>query len=171
MKLRDMALCALFSALLAICSWICVPLGEIAFTLQTFCVFLTLDLLGGKRGSLSILIYLLLGALGLPVFSGFRGGLGVLLGTSGGYIWGFLAAAGAFWGVRALFPRLPSLFPMLLGLAVCYFFGTAWYLAVYLQGRGLAGVLLQCVVPFVLPDLFKLVLALLLSRKLKPFVY
>ena len=87
-----MALCGLFSALLAICAWISVPLADAAVTLQTFGVFLCLGTLGGKRGTTAILVYLLLGAVGLPVFSGFRGGFEALLGTTGGYLTGVLVS-------------------------------------------------------------------------------
>ena len=80
MKIRTMAQCGLFAALMCICAWVSIPFGDTVFTLQTFCLFLMLELLGGKRGSLVCLLYLLLGIAGLPVFSGFRGGLGVLLG-------------------------------------------------------------------------------------------
>ena len=90
MKVRNMALCGLFTAVLAICAWISVPMGDTVITLQTFGIFLTLRLLGGKRGTVTVLVYLLLGAIGAPVFSGFRGGLGALLGTTGGYIFGFI---------------------------------------------------------------------------------
>ena len=81
MKVRNMALCALFAALLAVCAWLAIPVGDTAFTMQTFGVLLTLGLLGGRWGSVSILLYLLLGLVGLPVFSGFQGGFGVLLGV------------------------------------------------------------------------------------------
>ena len=76
-----MVVCSLFSSLIAICAWISIPIGDIAFTLQTFAVFLALGTLGGKWGTVSILIYLALGAVGLPVFSGFQGGIGTLLFT------------------------------------------------------------------------------------------
>ena len=85
-----MVLCSLFAALMAICAWISVPVFDIAFTMQTLAVFLALGLLGGKWGTAAIFIYLLLGAAGMPVFSGFRGGIGMLAGVTGGYLWGFL---------------------------------------------------------------------------------
>ena len=88
-SLRDMALCSLFAAILAVSAWLTIP-GEVPFTLQTFGVFAALGLLGGKRGTIALALYLILGAVGLPVFAGFRGGFGVLLGTTGGYIFGFL---------------------------------------------------------------------------------
>ena len=77
------------AVLIAVCAWISIPI-EIPFTMQTFGVFLALRLLKGKYGTLSILIYILLGAIGAPVFAGFSSGLGILLGPTGGYIIGFL---------------------------------------------------------------------------------
>ena len=150
-SLRDMVLCALFAAILAVSAWLTVP-GEVPFTLQTFGVFAALGLLGGKRGTIAIALYLVLGAVGLPVFSGFRGGFGVLLGTTGGAIFGFF-----------------RLLAMVLGLLLCYAAGTGWFLLVYLQKTGpisLGVVLAKCVVPFLLPDAVKLTLAWLLSHRL-----
>jgi biotin transport system substrate-specific component len=95
-----MTLAAFFAALITVCSWISLPVADIAFTMQTFGVFLALGLLGGKWGSVAIAIYLLLGAVGMPVFSGFRGGVGMLAGVTGGYLWGFSSSA---W--QAAFPR------------------------------------------------------------------
>ena len=92
-SVRDLTRVALMTAILAVCGWITIPLPEpmVPFTLQTFGVFLCLLLLGGRDGTLAIAAYLLLGAVGAPVFSSFRGGLGVLLGSTGGYLTGFLA--------------------------------------------------------------------------------
>lgn len=176
MQIRTMAQCALFSALMCICAWISIPLPEGAVTLQTFALFLTLGLLGGKRGSIVCLVYLLLGVAGLPVFSGFRGGLGALLGTTGGYIMGFLAASLVYWGMtrfagNGFLVRLTSL---LLGMAVCYTFGTVWFLAVYLQSGSaisLGAVFARCVLPYLIPDGIKLILALMLTQKLKPVIW
>ena len=89
MRTQELARAALFAALIAICSWISIPTA-VPFTLQTFAVFLALGVLGGKLGTLSVAVYLLLGAVGLPVFAGFQGGLGALLGATGGYLAGFL---------------------------------------------------------------------------------
>ena len=88
-RVVDLTYMAVCAALIAICAWITVP-AAVPFTLQTFAIFFVLSLLGGKRGTIAILVYILLGAVGLPVFSGFNGGLGALLGTTGGYIFGFL---------------------------------------------------------------------------------
>lgn len=169
MKVRNMVLCAMFGALLTVCAWIAVPIGDAMVTMQTFGVFMTLGVLGGKRGAAAILVYLLLGAVGLPVFSGFRGGLGALLGATGGYIVGFLACAMVYWLVTALLPK-GSLLGMVLGLGACYAFGTAWFYALYVRGGGsigLGAVLLKCVVPYLLPDGIKLMLAAVLSQRIR----
>ena len=102
MKTKDMALIGLFAALLAICSWISIP-TTIPFTLQTMGVFLAVGLLGGKRGTISILLYLLIGAVGVPVFSGFKGGIGALAGPTGGYLIGFVGTALIMWLFTARF--------------------------------------------------------------------
>ena len=102
LRTLDMTYIALFAVLMAVCAWISIP-APVPFTLQTFAVSFTLLALGGRRGSFAILTYLLMGAVGLPVFNGFRGGLGVLLGTSEGYILGFAVMAVVFRAVTAVF--------------------------------------------------------------------
>ena len=174
MKVRNMALCGLFTAVLAICAWISVPMGDTVITLQTFGIFLTLGLLGGKRGTVTVLVYLLLGAIGVPVFSGFRGGLGALLGTTGGYIFGFMSTSVLYWIMTSIkdTPHI-RLVAMVLGLLLCYGCGSWWYMTRYLSsGQLTLGlVLLKCVVPYLFPDAIKLALAWILTGKLKRFVY
>ncbi len=170
----DMAYIGLFACIMAICAWISVP-GEIPFTLQTMGVFLAVGLLGGKRGTLAVLVYVLLGAVGLPVFSGFTGGIGRLMGATGGYILGFLASALIMWAVEKLLPKQlwALVLGMVLGLAVCYAFGTVWFLVVYTKAKGaisLMSVLGMCVIPYIIPDLLKIALALVLTKTLKRFV-
>ncbi len=159
----DMVLIALFSVLIAICAWISIP-ATVPFTLQTFAVLCTLGLLGGKRGTVAILLYLLMGAVGLPVFSNFGGGLGKLLGVTGGYLVGFLAAALVYWLLTKLagegYPA--RLIGMVLGLTVCYAFGTAWFMVAYAPASGpvsLATALGMCVIPFLIPEAIKVALA------------
>lgn len=174
MKARNMARSALFTALLVICGWISLPTGDIAFTLQTFGVFFTLGLLGGKWGGVSVLVYLLLGAAGLPVFTGFRGGLGALLGTTGGYLWGFLLSAAVYWLITFLLGEKRGMLPaMALGLLACYGCGCVWYSFGYLSGNAASfiAVAVKCVLPYLLPDIVKLLLAWYLTKRLKRFVY
>ena len=174
MKAKNMALCGLFTAVLAVCAWISIPVGDSVITLQTFGIFLTLGLLGGKRGSITVLVYLLLGAVGVPVFSAFRGGPGALLGTTGGYIFGFMLTSLVYW-LLTFFKDTPlvRLMAMVLGLLLCYSCGSWWYMTRYLSGGTvtLGLVLLKCVVPYLIPDAVKLALAWLLTGRLKRFVY
>lgn len=172
-KTYDMAYIAIFTVLMAVCSWISIP-AAVPFTLQTFGVFIAVGVLGGKRGTLAVLVYILLGAVGIPVFSGFSGGIGVILGTTGGYIVGFLFSALVMWGIEKLFGRKPvaQILSMLAGLVVCYAFGTAWFMVVYAKQSGAVGlgtVLGWCVIPFIIPDLVKIALAYVLSRRLRKY--
>ena len=158
---KYMTRAALFAALTAICAWISIPVADIGFTMQTFGVFLTLGVLGGKWGTVSILIYLLLGAVGMPVFSGFRGGMGMLLGVTGGYLWGFLFSGLTYWLLER-FGKLPA---MIAAMAVCYLCGSLWF-HIY-AGGGIGLILLRCVVPFLIPDGLKILLAHSLSQRLR----
>lgn len=165
-----MAYIAMFAVILSICSWITIP-GIVPYTMQTFGVFIAVGVLGGKRGTLAVLIYLLLGAIGLPVFSGFAGGIGYLLGATGGYILGFAFAALAMWWMERWIGRKMwgLLFSFTVSLVVCYLFGTLWFLWVYygqIDGVGAWSVLTLCVFPYVIPDLIKIGLALAVSRKI-----
>ncbi len=161
---------ALFAVLIAICSWITIPFA-VPFTLQTFAVFSALLLLGGKWGTVSVAIYILLGVIGLPVFSGFSGGVGQLLGPTGGYIVGFLATGLIYWLSSKLFGQklYVKIISLVVGLIGCYALGTIWFVHVYsseFSPIGFGAALSMCVFPFILPDLCKLACAVLLSRKL-----
>ena len=174
---RDMALCALFAALTAVCAWISFPISEISITLQTFAIFLALGVLGGKRGTIAIAVYILLGLVGLPVFSGFRGGFGVLMGATGGYILFFLGSGLLYWLITGLLGDKPwvRLTAMILGNLLCYAFGSLWFYQVYI-GAGkeitLTVILSMCVTPYIPMDAAKILLAFLLTGRLKrlPFV-
>ncbi|MCR1917882.1 biotin transporter BioY [Frisingicoccus caecimuris] len=170
MKTLDMAYIGLFAVVIAICSWISIP-TVVPFTLQTFAVFLAVAVLGGKRGTLSVIVYVLLGAVGLPVFSGFKGGIGVLLNTTGGYIIGFIFSALLMWAFEKAFGRKAwaLILSMILALALCYAFGTIWFMIIYANNVGAVGlsaVLGWCVIPFIIPDLIKIALAFILSRRI-----
>lgn len=177
LRTRDLSLIALFTALIAVCAWISVPVPApfVQFTMQTFAVFAALLTLGGKRGTYTVAAYLLLGAVGAPVFSGFRGGPGVLLGTTGGYILGFIFTGLLYW---LMTDRLGESLPVkvmagVLGMVTYYAFGTAWYLILYAMTdspMGLMTALGYCVFPFIVPDLIKLALALLLAQRVEKYV-
>ena len=167
----DLAYVAVCAVLMAVCSWISIP-ATVPFTLQTFAVFCSLGLLGGRRGTAAILVYLLLGALGVPVFARFSGGIGILFGTTGGYLLGFILMGLVYWLGERLRrdSQVIRIVFMILGLLLCYAFGTAWFMYVYARQSGaiaLGAALSWCVIPFLLPDLVKLALALLVSGRLR----
>lgn len=169
-KTYDLVYVSIFVVLIAVCSWISIPL-TVPVTLQTFGVFIAVGLLGGKRGTLAVLVYILMGAIGIPVFSGFTGGIGILAGTTGGYIVGFLFSALLMWGMEKLFGKDTKVLAgsMILGLAVCYAVGTLWFMAVYAASSGPVGILTVlgwCVFPFIIPDIAKIALALILTKRL-----
>lgn len=173
-KTYDMICVAMFAVIMAVCSWISIP-TLVPFTMQTFALFLAFGVLGGKRGTLVVVIYVLLGAVGVPVFAGFSSGLGVLMGTTGGYVLGFLLSGLLYWSLERLLGEKiwVRALSMVLGMVTYYVFGTIWFMVVYTQNTGaigLSAVLGWCVFPFLLPDSIKMVLALILSDRLKKIV-
>lgn len=171
---QDITYIGLFTVLIAICSWISIP-TTVPFTLQTLGVFLTIGLLGGKRGTISIIIYIVLGAVGLPLFAGFSGGVGIIMGNTGGYILGFLFTGLIMWAIEKLFGNsyLTLAVSMVIGLIVCYAVGTLWFITVYTQNTGSIGVISVlglCVFPFIMPDLIKIIVALYLTKRLKKVI-
>ena len=162
LNVRKMVLASLFASLMAICAWISLPVPPVAVTLQTFGVLLTLGVLGGKWGSVSILLYLALGIVGIPVFSGFRGGVSALLDATGGFLWGFAAGGLVYWLTEKL-GKLPA---FVLCQLVCYACGCLWF-SVWAGGVGMVSAAMTCVVPYLIPDGIKLWLACRLSARIK----
>ena len=192
-------LCGLFAAISAICSQISIPLGftPIPVNLGTLAVFLTGGLLGKKYGTISMTVYVLLGAAGVPVFAGLRGGISVLAGPTGGYIIGYIAAVFII-GILCDIPEkrrvkradqgayscaagqnshsrtgaaaeaLLYALAMLCGLLICYVLGTAWFMIS--SGTGLGAAMLSCVVPFLPGDALKILAAAILVKKLRPLL-
>lgn len=168
-KTLDIVYIGLFAALIAVCSWIAVAL-TVSITLQTLAVCLTAGLLGWKRGTLTVVIYILLGMVGLPVFTGFKSGIAAVTGPTGGYIVGFVFTAlivGA--AVEKIGKRLwQNILFMAIGILVCYLFGTIWFMLAY--NVTFFSALSTCVLPFLLPDAVKIIIAASLVNRLKRFV-
>lgn len=174
LTILDLTYTAMFTSLIVVCSQICVP-TPVPFTLQTLAVFLAGGLLGWKRGTLSVAIYILLGIAGVPVFAEFSGGLRVLLGMTGGYIIGFLFTAAAVgFMCEKLGRKLWVLgVSMIIGLAGCYLFGTVWFMLVYTQKVepiGFISALGTCVVPYLLFDIAKIAVAALVVNRLDKII-
>lgn len=166
-KAFDTALTALMTAVIVVCSLAAVPFGSVPITLQTFAICVSVGLLGVKRGVVCVLLYLLLGIAGLPVFSGFQGGIGVLLGPTGGYVLGFIPMV----IVSGLIIQncekkaVVHFLAFVAGLIVCYFVGTIWFVYVYsVEKTDFLAALSVCVLPYVIPDVVKLILASVLIR-------
>ena len=169
---RKISYIALGAALICVCAWISIPF-TVPITMQSFAVCLLAALLGLRGGLCTVTVYILLGAVGLPVFSLFRGGLGVLFGAGGGYIVGFVLLAAVVGCASEHFGReMPVLLvSMSVGMIMCYALGSLWYGLVYAQGSAsVKSILGLYVLPFVLPDAVKIFLAALLSRRIYPII-
>lgn len=171
---RDLTQYGVCTALLTVCAWISIP-ATVPYTLQTFAVFLAVFLFGGRRAIYPVSAYLLLGAMGVPVFSGFQGGIQCLLGPTGGYLFGLLWIPLFHWGCTRLFKHRTAagLFGAILGLLSLYAFGSLFFSRIYLSETGrlsLFNTLKLCVIPFLLPDILKLSLAYALARRLRRFI-
>ena len=179
----DIAVIAVSAALITICSWISLQIGPVPVTLQTLAVLAVLLTTGGRRGTIAVAVYLALGAIGVPVFSGFKGGPAAFAGPTGGFLIGFLAAALVYWLLEKLvFARLMTsqkkriifgfvnsfIFELLM-----YTVGVIWFMTVYAAQTGPVGlvtVLGWCVIPFIIPDLIKIAAAVIISSRAARFV-
>ena len=158
-KIYYLTMTALMAAITCVLSPIALPVGPIPVTLCTLVIYLSQYLLGWKRGTMSCLVYLLLGIMGAPVFAGFAGGFGKLLGPTGGYIAGYLAVAVVTGlAVEKFRSRCVHLLGMVLGTALCYLLGTAWYCLV--TDSGVVSAMVLCVFPFIPGDLVKIAVAM-----------
>lgn len=155
-KTIQMAEIALMSAVLCVISpfTIPVPMSPVPLSLALFGVYLAAVLLGAKRGAICVMVYLILGAAGVPVFSGFSGGIGVLLGPTGGYIIGYILCALVI-GLMAE-RGVYTIFSMTVGTLVCYCFGTIWFLIIMEGTYTLMQALLVCVAPYLIFDIIKI---------------
>ena len=166
-----------FIALIAVCAWITVPLPHgVPVTMQTFAVFFVAALLSPKQSAIVIAGYIMLGAIGVPVFSYFGSGVAQLLGKTGGYITGFLFAAPLSAFLRKVFgnKHFGAILAMIIGLMVCYIFGCLWFWWVYKNNIGAVGlgqVALWTILPYIIPDIIKITLAVGAARVVEKNIY
>ena len=156
---------ALSAALITICSWISIPVGAVPVTLQVFAVFLVAFIFGSKVALYSTLTWIVLGLVGLPVFSGISGGLSVLAGPTAGFIWAFLPAAFLAGKAGEAFNRLAFFVAIVSLFILVYPLGT-WQLMRF-TGLELKPALSVAVYPFIVFDLAKICLAYAVSLALK----
>ena len=174
----DLVLISISAALITVCSWINIPFGPVPFTLQTLAILAVMLTCGGRRGTIAILVYLAMGLCGVPVFAGFKGGVASFAGPTGGFLIGFIFAALVYWLMEKLiFKRLMTstvktwIFGILNSVLfeiVLYFIGVIWFMTVYAAQTGpvgLATVMSWCVFPFIIPDIIKLVVAVVIGER------
>ena len=179
----DITLIAISAALITICSWISVQIGPVPVTLQTLAVLAVLLTAGGRRGTIAIAVYLALGAVGVPVFSGFKGGPAAFMGPTGGFLAGFLLAALVFWLFEKLIfaklmttPAKKLIFGIVNSLIfeiIVYLVGVIWFMTVYAAQTGPVGlgtVFGWCVIPFIIPDIVKIAAASVIGSRASRFV-
>ncbi|MDO5018401.1 MAG: biotin transporter BioY [Lagierella massiliensis] len=169
---KNLSLMGILLATIIICSWIFIPM-TIPITLQTFAIFLTVRILGTWKSFLTVFSYILLGVIGLPVFSGFKSGIVAITGPTGGYILGFLFTVIVTGKILDQFEHSKPwrIFSMILGLFVCYLFGTLWFVKFYTKSpMSFFKAFSLCVLPFIIPDILKIFLADYLGSILKKFL-
>lgn len=168
-RTQKIAYIAMGSAFMVICSWLYIPL-PVPVTMQSFALCLLSAVLGARAGLWIWACYVALGAVGLPVFSGFMGGVGALTGVTGGYIIGFIFIPLCV-GLGTRFRgRAVLVLTMASGIVLCYLCGTVWYTLVYAESGGFLAALTVCVLPYVIPDGLKILLATYLSGRLRHLI-
>ena len=167
-RTKQMVLIALMTAVTCVLGPLSIPLpfSPVPISLTNFAIFLAIFVLGMKSGTISFIIYLLLGAVGVPVFSSFRGGFQVLAGPTGGYLIGFIFLALIMGFALEHFDRklVPTIIGMIIGMAVCYALGTVW-LAKLLSLSFKEG-LMMGVIPYLPGDAAKIIIAAIVGPKL-----
>lgn len=166
-NVREMALIAVMAAVTCVLGPLSVPIGVVPISFTNLAVYLAIYVLGCRRGALSYVVYLLIGLVGVPVFSGFTGGVGKLFGPTGGYLIGFVfMALLCGWFIDKFDCKVvPSFAGMILGTIVCYAFGTAWL--AYQAGMSFSAALAAGVLPFVVGDVVKMVIAAVVGPQVR----
>jgi biotin transport system substrate-specific component len=169
-QLKRMVYAALMAALTAAGAYLAIPIGPVPIVLQNLFVMLAGLLLGGRWGLISVGVYLLAGAVGLPVFAGGTGGIGKFVGPTGGYLLGFAAAAYLI-GVISAAGRgrvVIDVLAMLAGTLVIYAFGVAWLKVV--TGMSVSKAVAVGMLPFLIGDALKIAAAVPIAKTLRPII-
>ena len=164
---KDIAYCAVFAAIMCILGPMSIPIGTIPMSFTNFVIYISVFVLGKRKTVISYFIYIIIGLFGLPVFSGYTGGPGKFFGPTGGYLIGFLfmAIICGYFAEKYEGKSIVTICGMILGMAVDYIFGTAWF--VFLTKTNAAYALAVCVVPFIVFDVIKIVIASFVGPMIK----
>lgn len=165
-KIKNMIYCSMFACIIAILAQVKIDLPSmVPITLQTLGIYLVSCYLKPKLAFISTIVYLFMGIIGLPVFTGFKGGIGILFGPTGGYIFSFpimtLIISLIINKNNTLFSKI---FAMILGTVICYLLGTLWF--IFITDNSFILALSMCVIPFIPGDIFKIGVTLILSKKI-----
>ena len=169
-KTKQYILCALFIAFSAICAQLVIPIQPVPITLGTLAILMAGAMLGPKYGALSVFLYVLLGLVGVPVFSMGRAGVGIIAGPSGGFVmgWVLVAAVTGYLAEKLGRSYVSLVIAMLAGTIVCYVTGVAWFM--FLTGTGLWAALVACMFPFLIGDSLKIVIGAFLVRRCRDYI-
>lgn len=156
MKAQRIALTGILAAIICLLAPLSIPTGAIPISLATFAIYIIACTVKAKNSVSAVIIYILLGAIGLPVFSSFRGGVHVIAGVTGGYIIGYIPCTIIISFLTEKFESKKWIYPasMVLGTLICYLIGTLWYM--WQAKNGFTAALAVCVVPFIVGDIIKI---------------
>lgn len=178
LNISQIAICVV---IIIVCTWVNIP-TLIPFTMQSFAIFLTLLLLGGYKGSIAICVYIILGVIGVPVFANFKSGISALFGLTGGYIIGFIFQGVVYIiidkisGVLGLGEKLYiKIIGLIIGQCTCYLMGSLWFVNIYNLNNidnniGILGAMTMCVLPYIIPDILKMSLAISIYKRIKKYI-
>ena len=166
MKTKEMTQIALFTALFCIMAPMSIPIGAVPISFTNFVIYLSAYLIGTKNGTISYLLYCLLGIFGLPVFSGYTGGFAKAVGPTGGFLAGMIFTAlicGMF--VERTNKKVLHFIGMCIGTLIAYLLGTVWFCIV--TGQSPAAAFVVCIAPFIIGDLIKMILAIYIGNAVR----
>lgn len=169
----DLCIIAMAVAVMTICAWITVPF-HVNFTLQTFAIFLIAGCFSAEISTSATVIYIVLGIVGVPVFSGFNAGISAIMGPTGGFIlsFPFCALIISYFSRSRAATTVRYVLSCILSLALSYIAGACWYTFVFAHGSelSLATTAAMCILPFVIPDILKIFLSALVLNRLRPYL-
>ena len=165
-KAANVVKVAFVVALMCVLAWVTIPFGPVPFTLQTLGIMIALKILSPKDSFFAVSVYLLLGTVGLPVFSSFGSGFGVLFGPTGGFLFGFLFGTLGYVFLQRLLEKskLKNIVSLLAFLIICYVFGCGYYALAY--KTGIITALTICAIPYIVPEILKLLLAFIVGKRI-----